>query len=183
MGRQGSALWEFRSLKDFENFLRNFQKNLVIRNILCLISVNYFPKSLMEAVATDLVFDSLPYCDDSFAVIPRNCDTAVVYWNLTSERHPMHSSVRLCLQVNGQQSDAEETIFLHREAGHFIVPLLAEDREYRIALGWNDNHGFRALFEQTVRLPEHPSDAPGAMSSSLSYRGAHFWPKGGASVN
>ncbi|MDH4409845.1 MAG: DUF4912 domain-containing protein [Verrucomicrobiales bacterium] len=137
----------------------------------------------MEAVATDLVFDSLPYCDDSFAVIPRNCDTAVVYWNLTSERHPMHSSVRLCLQVNGQQSDAEETIFLHREAGHFIVPLLAEDREYRIALGWNDNHGFRALFEQTVRLPEHPSDAPGAMSSSLSYRGAHFWPKGGASVN
>jgi hypothetical protein len=102
---------------------------------------------------------------------------------LTSERQPIHSKVRLCLQVNGKETDAEETIFLHRESGHFIVPLLADDREYRIALGWNDVHGFRSIFEQTVRLPEHPDSSPGAMSSSLSYRGAQFWPKGGASVN
>ncbi|HRQ90934.1 MAG TPA: hypothetical protein PLA50_19250 [Bacteroidia bacterium] len=134
----------------------------------------------MEAVS----YDPLVHCDDSFAVIPRNCDTAVVYWNLTSERQPMHSQVRLCLQINGQETDAEETIFLHRESGHFIVPLLADDREYRIALGWTDTYGFRSLFEQTVRLPEYPGDAAGAMSSSLSYRGAHFWPKtSAASVN
>ncbi len=137
----------------------------------------------MEAIDQDPAFETLPYCDDSFTVIPRNCDTAVVYWNLTSERQPIHSKVRLCLQVNGKETDAEETIFLHRESGHFIVPLLAEDREYRIALGWNDVHGFRSIFEQTVRLPEHPDSSPGAMSSSLSYRGAQFWPKGGASVN
>ncbi len=95
----------------------------------------------------------------------------------------MHAKVRLCLQVNGQETDAEETIFLHRESGHFIVPLLAEDREYRIALGWNDAHGFRSIFEQRVRLPDFPGGGAGAMSSSLSYRGAHFWPKVGASVN
>lgn len=137
----------------------------------------------MESVALDSC-TALPYCDDSFSVIPRNCDTAVVYWNLTSERQPIHSKVRLCLQVNGSETDAEETIFLHRESGHFIVPLLADDREYRIALGWTDTHGFRSIFEQTVRLPEFPGETPGAMSSALSYRGAQFWPKAGvATVN
>jgi hypothetical protein len=124
------------------------------------------------------------FFDDSFAVIPRNCDTAVVYWNLTSERQPIYNKVRLCLQVNGKDGDAEETIFLHRESGHFIVPLLAEDREYSIALGYNDSTGFRSIFEQSVRLPDYPGESVGAMSSSMSFRGAHFWPKGyGSSVN
>lgn len=137
----------------------------------------------MEAIVPSTSLEDPAPCDDSFAVIPRNCDTAVVYWNLTSERHPMHSQLRLCLQVNGRESDAEETIYLHREAGHFIVPLLAEDREYTIALGWSDSHGFRPLFEQAVRLPAYPGASAGAMSSSLSYRGAHFWPKEGTTVN
>ena len=138
----------------------------------------------MEVQATDHVSESTHYCDDSFAVIPRNCDTAVVYWNLTSERQPFHSKVRLCLQINVKESDAEEMIILHRESGHFIVPLLADDREYSISLGWTDATGFRSIFEQSVRLPDYPQEAVGAMSSSLSYRGAHFWPKGcGTSVN
>ena len=138
----------------------------------------------MEVLATDHVSESTHYCDDSFAVIPRNCDTAVVYWNLTSERQPFHSKVRLCLQINGKESDAEEMIILHRESGHFIVPLLADDREYSISLGWTDATGFRSIFEQSVRLPDYPQEAVVAMSSSLSYRGAHFWPKGcGTSVN
>lgn len=136
----------------------------------------------METVTHHTLPESSPYCDDSFAVIPRNCDTAVVYWNLTSERQPIHSRVRLCLQINGHESDAEETIFLHRESGHFIVPLLAGDREYRIALGWSDATGFRPLFEQNVRLPDFPEASIGAMSSSLSYRGAQFWPKGCATT-
>jgi hypothetical protein len=124
-------------------------------------------------------------CDDSFSVLPRNCDSAVVYWNLTTERQPVHSKVRLCLQVNGCDSDAEETIILHRESGHFIVPLLADDRNYRVSLGWSDSSGFRPIFEQMVSLPEYPSgDVLGAMTSSLNFRGAHFWPKAyAASVN
>ncbi|MEX2577604.1 MAG: hypothetical protein WD342_00990 [Verrucomicrobiales bacterium] len=138
----------------------------------------------MPAVAHDQSSEPELFFDDSFVVIPRNCDTAVVYWNLNSERQPFHSKVRLSLQVNGTESDAEETIILHRESGHFIVPLLADDREYRIALGWSDVNGFSALFEQTVRLPEFPRSTVGAMSTSLSFRGAHFWPKGyGSSVN
>lgn len=124
------------------------------------------------------------FYDDSFSVIPRNCDTAVVYWDLTSERQPISSKTRLCLQINGMESDAEEMIILHRESGHFIVPLLAEDRDYEIAIGWSDATGFRSIFEQKVKLPELPSNDVGAMSSSLSFRGAHFWPKGyGSSVN
>jgi hypothetical protein len=95
------------------------------------------------------------FFDDSFAVIPRNCDTAVVYWNLTSERQPVHSKVRLCLQVNGKDGKAEETIYLHRESGHFIVPLLADDREYTVALGYTDSSGFHSIFEQSIRLPEY----------------------------
>ncbi len=135
-------------------------------------------------LATDPTSEPASCCDDSFAVSPRNCDTAVVYWNLASRRQSFHPAVRLCLQINGKESDAEEMIILHRESGHFIVPLLAEDREYRIALGWTDATGFRSLFEQQVRLPDCPGETVGAMSSSLSYRGAHFWPKGhGASVN
>lgn len=138
----------------------------------------------MESVAPDSTPASELFFDDSFAVIPRNCDTAVVYWNLTSERQPFHSRTRLCLQVNGMETDAEETIILHRESGHFIVPLLAEDREYRVALGWSEGSGFRPIFEQTVKLPDAPESSVGAMSSSLSYRGAHFWPKGySSSVN
>ncbi|MEM9283982.1 MAG: hypothetical protein AAGA96_19345 [Verrucomicrobiota bacterium] len=138
----------------------------------------------MEALANAHSSEPELFLDDSFAVIPRNCDTAVVYWNLTSERQPFHSKVRLSLQVNGVDSDAEETIILHRESGHFIIPLLAEDREYRVALGWSDVNGFRSIFEQTVKLPEMPKSSVGAMSNSVSYRGAHFWPKGyGASVN
>tara|TARA_R110002096_G_scaffold85802_14_gene197893 strand:+ start:2156 stop:2572 length:417 start_codon:yes stop_codon:yes gene_type:complete len=138
----------------------------------------------MQALANTQSTDSELFFDDSFAVIPRNCDTAVVYWNLTSERQPFHSKVRLCLQINGIESDAEEMIILHRESGHFIVPLMADDREYTVALGWSDVNGFRSIFEQTVRLPDYPKSSLGAMSSSLSFRGAHFWPKGyGSSVN
>jgi hypothetical protein len=96
----------------------------------------------------------------------------------------MHCKSRLCLQINGLETDAEEMIILHRESGHFIVPLMADDREYTIALGWSDATGFRSIFEQTVKLPNFPKSSLGAMSSSLSFRGAHFWPKGyGTSVN
>lgn len=138
----------------------------------------------MEAVSHASSTQTELFFDDSFAVIPRNCDTAVVYWNLTSERQPFHFKSRLCLQINGLETDAEEMIILHRESGHFIVPLMADDREYSIALGWSDANGFRPIFEQTVKLPEFPKASVGAMSSSLSFRGAHFWPKGyGSSVN
>jgi len=143
----------------------------------------------MDASASHHVPPASSLADDSFSVIPRNCDTAVVYWNLTSERQPVHSRVRLCLYVSGAESDAEELIVLHRESGHFIVPLLAEDREYTISLGWSDADGFRSIFSQRVRLPEAQAGSSkggglGAMSSSLSYRGAHFWPKAaGSSVN
>ncbi len=115
--------------------------------------------------------------EDSFVAMPRNCDTAVVYWNLTADRQPAHSGSRLCIFLNSEESDVEELIILHRESGHFIVPLMAEDRKYEITLGWSDVNGFRPIFSQHIKLPEFPSKSLGAMSSSLSYRGSQFWPK------
>lgn len=121
--------------------------------------------------------------DDSFAVLPRNCDTAVVYWNVAHSRVPMLDGGRLCLHVCGQETGAEETIYLHRISGHFIVPILAEDREYQVTLGWSIPQGFCQLYQQRLRLPELHHAAVGAMSSALNYRGAQFWPRSEASVN
>ena len=117
---------------------------------------------------------------DPFVALPRNCDTAVVYWNVEEqvESSRENPSTRLCIQVSAKDSNAEEYIFLHRNSGHFIVPLLADDRHYEVNLGWSDASGFRAISSQSVQLPHHPNEeTPGALSSSLSYRGAHFWPK------
>ncbi len=117
---------------------------------------------------------------DPFVALPRNCDTAVVYWNLEGQTEEAMDdpTSRLCLQINGRDSNAEECIFLHRDSGHFIVPLLADDRNYEINLGWSDGSGFHEISSQAVQLPEQPArETLGAMSSSLSYRGAHFWPK------
>ncbi|MEM7697328.1 MAG: hypothetical protein AAF236_02860 [Verrucomicrobiota bacterium] len=138
----------------------------------------------MNHSAVALSADSGALQDDSFMAMPRNCDTAVVYWNLSTERQPASATNRLCLMVRSDDSEAEEMIILHRESGHFIIPLLAEARNYEISLGWSNASGFRSLFTEQVKLPDHPESVEGAMSSSLSFRGAHFWPKGyGASVN
>lgn len=115
--------------------------------------------------------------EDSFVSMPRNCDTAVVYWNLSPDRQPAHAGSRLCILIRSEETDLEELIILHRESGHFIVPLMADDRKYDITLGWSDVNGFRPLFSQHIKLPEYPSKSLGAMSSSLSFRGSHFWPK------
>jgi|GEM_PF-421142 len=122
---------------------------------------------------------TIPDAPDAFVALPRNCDTAVVYWSIDGlpETQSDAHATRLCLQINGKESNAEECIFLHRESGHFIVPLLADDRNYEINLGWSDSSGFHPISSQSVQLPDHAEGTLGAMSSSLSYRGAHFWPK------
>jgi Domain of unknown function (DUF4912) len=112
---------------------------------------------------------------DSFIAVPRDTDTAVVYWSLSNRHLPFHEGGRLCLQLIGQTSDLTETIILHRESGHFIIPLLAEEREYEIQLGWSDVNGFSMIFSESIVLPELPMALLGASSSSLDYRGSVFW--------
>ena len=73
------------------------------------------------ALIPDQLNENVP---DSFIAVPRDTDTAVVYWSLSNRHLPFHEGGRLCLQILGQTSDLSDTIILHRESGHFIIPLL-----------------------------------------------------------
>lgn len=124
------------------------------------------------ALIPDQLKESVP---DSFIAVPRDSDTAVVYWSLSNRHLPFHEGGRLCLNIIGQTSDLKDTIILHRESGHFIIPLLAEEREYEIQLGWSDVNGFSTIFSESIELPELPDAPLGANSTSLDYRGSVFW--------
>ena len=95
--------------------------------------------------------------EDSFIAVPRNQDTAVVYWSLTKKNLPYYEGGKLCLQVVAEESGNKETIFLHRENGHFIVPLLSDERKYQIEIGWADANGFSKFFGEAIEL-DHRSN-------------------------
>ena len=137
------------------------------------------PVRIMKISSTqNLVPDqAVPQAADSFIAVPRDTDTAVVYWSLNQRDLPFHEGGRLCLLLLGQTSDLNETIILHRESGHFIIPLLDEERKYEIQLGWSDVNGFTKLFSEFIELPETPSEKLGAHSSCIDYRGSVFWGK------
>ncbi|MDF1816662.1 MAG: hypothetical protein P1V20_30950 [Verrucomicrobiales bacterium] len=124
------------------------------------------------ALIPDQLKETVP---DSFIAVPRDTDTAVVYWSLSNRHLPFHEGGRLCLQIIGQTSDLTDTIILHRESGHFIIPLLAEEREYEIQLGWSDVNGFTMIFTESIILPDLPENPLGAHSSAMDYRGSVFW--------
>ena len=131
-----------------------------------------------------LIPDQLPEtAPDSFIAVPRDTDTAVVYWSLSNKHLPFHEGGRLCLQILGQTTDLTETIILHRESGHFIIPLLADEREYEIQLGWSDVNGFSKIFSETIELPELPAEVLGAHTNALDYRGSVFWGQHAGSAN
>ena len=132
----------------------------------------------------NLIPDQLPKnLPDSFIAVPRDTDTAVVYWSLSNQNLPFHEGGRLCLLLRGQTSDLEETIILHRESGHFIIPLLADEREYEIQLGWSDVNGFSKIFSETIELPELPAEVLGAHTNAMDYRGSVFWGQHTGSAN
>ncbi len=137
----------------------------------------------MKTTISEPTNSSLSSRVDTFAVLPRNSDTAVVYWNVANYRSAATGEGRLCLQVSAGESGANVSIYLNRAAGHLIVPLLAEDRDYSMALGWATPLGFCSLCEQQIHLPEHSHASVGAMSSALSFRGAHFWSQKAGSLN
>jgi len=137
----------------------------------------------MEVFASSLSPETSLLDRDLFSAIPRNSDSAVIYWNLSAHRRPAHEGCRLCLFIRGLDSGVDETIILHRQSGHFIVPLLARDRTYELSLGWSDVNGFRPIQSQNVILPEPVQGSLGAHSSALSYRGSHFWPSAGKEGN
>ena len=120
---------------------------------------------------------------DSFIAVPRDSDTAVVYWSLSNRQFPFHEGGRLCLRVIGQNSDVEETIILYRESGHFIIPLINRERNYEIQLGWDDITGFSKIFSEKIALPDLPVETLGANTNSLDYRGSVFWGQTATSAN
>lgn len=149
-----------------------FSANLSIHLSNYLATYHLMNPNNKPALIPDQLTETKP---DSFIAVPRDADTAVVYWNVANANLPFDGGGRLCLQINGQTSDVNETIILHREAGHFIVPLLADERKYQLELGWSDMNGFSRIFVETIELPALDSDAPGAHSSAVDYRGTVFW--------
>ncbi len=126
---------------------------------------------------TALVPDKMSeYNPDSFIAVPRDADTAVVYWSLSNRHLPFHEEGRLCLRVLGETSDIEETIILYREAGHFIIPLISEERRYVLQLGWSDVNGFSEIFTERIVLPDPIApETMGTHASAIDYRGSVFW--------
>lgn len=104
---------------------------------------------------------------DSFIAVPRNQDTAVIYWSLTNKNLPYYEGGKLCLQVVSQQSGETETIFLHRESGHFIVPLLSPERNYQLEIGWSDTNGFSKFFSESIELDHLTTDSNDPMKNNL----------------
>lgn len=121
--------------------------------------------------------------EDSFIAVPRNRDTAVVYWSVSSNRNlPYHEGGRLALQVVGLESGSKQMIFLHRETGHFIVPFMAEEREYRIEFGWSDANGFSTFFDESIQLEALATENDQA-NPTVDYRGSVFWGQHVGSAN
>jgi hypothetical protein len=113
--------------------------------------------SALEAIAQDPAFETLPYCDDSFTVIPRNCDTAVVYWNLTSERQPIHSKVRLCLQEKEQEADDA------------IVVAIDLSKEHGEEARTKKRKNSALTYEQEEKVKQQPSRTPRSCDTDMIY--------------
>lgn len=127
----------------------------------------------MKALAQSIEMVPESYQDDSFDIVVRDTRSVAVFWDLAEESRPVHDGARLSLRVQNEVESDSETLILHHEAGHVIVPLSENSRSYQIQLGWSDVNGFKAIAEDGVELPpllETPA------TKIDTYRGSVFLP-------
>ena len=125
------------------------------------------------------------YQDDSFDIVVRDTHSIAVFWDLAVTSQPAHKGARLSLQISNQDGKGEtETLILHYDAGHMIVPLAAEtSRNYLVQLGWSDVNGFSPITSGEVELPPiaKASELRESLGSNLldctqGFRGSVFLP-------
>jgi len=120
--------------------------------------------------------DMLPerYSDGSFDLQVRDSHSVAVFWDLPEANEPPHPGARLCLRYSDATGEMD-TLILHHEAGHVLVPLHGEGRWYRFTLGWLDSESFRRIASASTELPPQVS-GPASEGSHFDYRGSVFLP-------
>ncbi len=122
------------------------------------------------------------YRDGSFDLVIRDAHSVAIYWDLARTAEPPHEGSRLCLRYTNAAGETD-TLILHHQAGHVLVPLTGEGRWYKFTLGWLDSEKFLRIAATTAELPPvvngdrvTKAAAPRPTSSNFSHRGSIFLP-------
>ena len=116
------------------------------------------------------------YRDGSFDLEIRDAHSVAVFWDLPETNQPPHSGARLCLSYTNAAGETD-TLILHHEAGHVLVPLHGEGRWYRFTLGWSDGESFQRIASASAELPAViATNREVSSGSRFDYRGSLFMP-------
>ena len=98
--------------------------------------------------------ETLPesYRDGSFDLVVRDAHSVAIYWDLARTAEPPHEDYRLCLRYTNAVGETD-TLILHHQAGHVLVPLPGDARWYKFTLGWLDSEKFLRIAATTAELP------------------------------
>ena len=98
--------------------------------------------------------EMLPECyrDGSFDLVVRDAHSVAIYWDLARTAEPPHAGSRLCLRFTDAAGETN-TLILHHNAGHVLVPLHGEGRWYKFTLGWQDADKFLRIASLSAELP------------------------------
>lgn len=147
----------------------------------------------MNSRTTPPTHEMLPECyrDGSFDLVVRDAHSVAIYWDLARTAEPPHPGSRLCLRYTNAAGETD-TLILHHNAGHVLVPLPGEGRWYKFTLGWQDSSKFLRIASLSAELPpvldgsrpfpvERAAEKPKAAhhtptSSNFKHRGSIFLP-------
>jgi len=99
------------------------------------------------------------YRDGSFDIVVRDADSAVIFWDLIHEATATGTTDQLAVRSRSTVGNFEQTLNLHDHAGHLLLPLQCDARDFIIELGWlskKDNE-FTVIASDTISLPETPA--------------------------
>ncbi len=99
------------------------------------------------------------YRDGSFDVVVRDAGSAVIFWDLVHEATATGTTDQLAVRSRSTEGDFDKTLNLHDHAGHLLLPLQSDAREYIIELGWlsKKDGEFTVISSDTISLPATPT--------------------------
>lgn len=127
----------------------------------------------MKALAQSIEMVPESYQDDSFDIVVRDSRSVAVFWDLSDQSRPSDENARLSLRVISPTGSDAETLILHHDAGHMIVPLPESSRNFGIQLGWSDVNGFDSIAEDEVELPPLSEKVPNRLNA---HHGLVYYP-------
>jgi len=99
------------------------------------------------------------YRDGSFDVVVRDAGSAVIFWDLVHEATATGTRDQLVVRSRSTDSEFTRTLSLHDFAGHLLLPLQSDARDYIIELGWlsKESAEFSLISSETISLPATPA--------------------------